>query len=197
MFQADAKHTGARSDTELDGHLKENWTKDIDDPIQSSAVVASGQAVITTRFGAVYSFDVQTGKQTWGFSIGEEIVGSPAVADGIVCIPVRGSFSSTEDSIPISPPGELVAFDINNGDRLWRQFFKHELIGSPTIWNGDIYVVDAMGVLKHLQSRTGEALDKWEIPELQIHSPTIADGIVYSQTNNGESFAIDLADGEI
>ena len=198
MFQGDAARTGALPEATLEGDLQINWSTNVGEPIRSSAVVASNRAVVTTRDGTVTAFDLDTGDLQWQVSLRYEIVGSPVVADDIVCVPLRSteSYELDGDTVPISAPGELVGFDLNDGGRLWSHEFENELIGSPTLWEGDVFVVDAMGVLKRLAIRTGQELDQWDVSALQLHSPTISSGTVFLQTNLGQSLAIELSDGE-
>lgn len=196
-FQGDASHTGAISSGTLEGELQKNWSKNVDGAIRSSAVASSNHAVVTTLDGAVISFNLETGEKQWEVSLGHEIVGSPVLADSVVCVPVRETDSYDGDTAPLSPPGELVGFDLNDGDRLWTHPFENELIGAPTLWDGDIFLADTMGILKRIEVRTGQERGQWETSEVQLHSPTINQDKIYLQTNYGNAFAVDLSGEEV
>ncbi|HUJ39471.1 MAG TPA: PQQ-binding-like beta-propeller repeat protein [Candidatus Acidoferrales bacterium] len=141
----------------------------------------------------------------WKFKTGGPIVGSPAVADGVVYIG--------------SADGFLYAVDQATGKEKWKFETPRQVVSTPTIANGVVYLVGYDATLTALDAATGKP--KWRftsqferrfqanrlhgyppgfqtIPDswdLYLSSPAVVDGRVYYGTGDGGVYAIDASNG--
>ena len=141
----------------------------------------------------------------WTFKTGGPIVGSPAVADGVVYI-------GSED-------GFLYAVDQASGKEKWKFETSRQVVSTPTIANGVVYLVGFDATLTALDASTGKV--KWRFAsqferrfqanrlhglppgyqtiadswDLYLSSPAVVDGRVYYGTGDGGVYAIDASNG--
>ncbi len=141
----------------------------------------------------------------WAFNTGGPIVGSPAIADGVIYI---ASFS-----------GYLFAIDQETGTEKWKFKSQMPIASSPAIADGTLYFTSSAGSLAALDIATGQP--KWvfaadherkfeakglhgypsaaqTIPDawdVFTSSPAVADGKVYFGAGDGNVYAVDSASG--
>lgn len=167
------------------------WKTQAAGPIESSPAYADGAVYFTAEepaTGMVYKLNAATGAVQWNFSIayrpsftgGNQMLGSPSVADGKV-------FAS-------SNWGDYYALDINNGAEVWH-FYDNtatEFIVSSPIWvNGTVYLIDKFD-LTAVNGTTGSAIwSKYTGDELYV-SPSYADGKIYMVTSQRHIFILDV-----
>ncbi len=141
----------------------------------------------------------------WAFKTGGPIVGSPAVADGVVYI---GSMD-----------GYLYAIDQETGKEKWKFKSRMAIASSPAVADGLLYFVSSVGALGALDIATGKS--KWVLPveyerkfeaknlhgypsaaqtipdawDLFTSSPAVANGKVYFGSGDGNVYAADAKTG--
>ncbi len=74
----------------------------------------------------LYAFEAATGRERWRYTARGEIVGSPAVADGLVHLGSRDH--------------SLHTLDLASGQLRWELGTKGELTGSPVAVGGRVFV---------------------------------------------------------
>jgi outer membrane protein assembly factor BamB len=84
------------------------------------------------------TLDAITGASVWNYSI-HSSMGSPAVANNIVYVPSFGYYGSGTPTI-----SGLYAIDAN-GNLKWTYGIEDQISGSPTIYDGIVYVVSSGG----------------------------------------------------
>jgi outer membrane protein assembly factor BamB len=179
LFAFDAK-TGAQL-----------WSSSILDGTSSPAVV--GGVVYCGGGAGLAAFDATTGAVRWSVSPGGplSIVGdSPAVAKGMIYIgaTVPGQHGSSS--------GVLYALKARTGKIIWSAPVASGITSSPAVANGVVYVGSDDGTLYAFNAKTGAELAAVAGVAGQS-SPTVADGVVYSETTvSGELFALGLGAGE-
>jgi eukaryotic-like serine/threonine-protein kinase len=143
----------------------------------------------------------------WTFKTGGPIVGSPAVAGGVIYI---GSFD-----------GHLYAVDQETGKEKWKFDTRRQVVSTPTIADGVVYLRGYDAVLYALDAATGAV--KWSftteferrfqanrlhgyppgfqtIPDswdLYLSSPAVANGRVYFGSGDGGVYAVDVQSGQL
>ncbi len=167
------------------------WQTKANGPIESSPAYADGAVYFTAEeptTGMVYKLDAATGAVQWNFSIayrpsftgGNQMLGSPSVADGRV-------FAS-------SNWGDYYCLDVNSGAELWHFYdvTATEFIVSSPIWvDGIVYLIDKFD-LAAVNGTTGSAIwSKYTGDELYV-SPSYADGKVYMVTSQRHIFVLDV-----
>ena len=149
----------------------------------------------------------QNGAVKWTFKTGGPIVGSPAVAGGVVYI---GSFD-----------GSLYAVDQETGKQKWKFDTPRQVASTPTVVNGVVYLRGFDAVLYAIDAATGTL--KWRftteferrfqanrlhglppgyqtIPDsydLFLSSPAVVNGKVYFGSGDGGVYAVDAASGQL
>jgi outer membrane protein assembly factor BamB len=167
------------------------WKTQAAGPVESSPAYVDGAVYFTAEepsTGMVYKLDAATGAVQWNFSIayrpsftgGNQMLGSPSVADGKV-------FAS-------SNWGDYYALDTSSGAEIWH-FYDNtatEFIVSSPIWvNGTVYLIDKFD-LTAVNGTTGSAIwSKYTGDELYV-SPSYADGKVYMVTSQRNIFVLDV-----
>ena len=150
---------------------------------------------------------VQLNGVKWTFKTGGPIVGSPAVAGGVVYI---GSFD-----------GNLYAVDQETGKERWKFETPRQVASTPTVADGVVFLRGYDAVLYAIDAETGKA--KWRftteferrfqanrlhgyppgfqtIPDswdLYLSSPAVANGKVYFGSGDGGVYAVDAQTGQL
>jgi len=141
----------------------------------------------------------------WAFKTGGPVVGSPAIADGVVYI--------------ASLSGYLYAVDQATGKEKWKFKSRMPIASTPAIQGGVVYFVSSTGALGAIDAATGQP--KWVLPaeydrkfeaknlhglpsaaqtipdawDLFTSSPAVANGKVFFGSGDGGVYAADAATG--
>ena len=134
--------------------------------VRGTPAVADGRVYIPTTLGAVYALAVDDGSEHWRFDTDREISAtSVAVTGGEVIV-------GTDD-------GGVQAVDARTGDvtRVFPDLVQGGHLTSPTVADGDVYAVDARGVLHAIDLDAAE--EQWTVDTGSIgSSPAIIDGVI-------------------
>ena len=200
------------------------WKTQTSGPIESSPAVADGAVFFTAQeptTGVLYKLNANTGDIMWKqqipyeyqFTGGDEMLGSPSVAAGMVFATANirtyyGINETTGDYVwkvtdpsatefvvlsPIYVNGNLYIidkFDIKcvnamNGNTIWSFFTGDELYISPSYADGKIYVVTSQRDIYILNALdNGTKLATYTTPSSSWSSPTIANGRLYIGCND-------------
>ncbi len=141
----------------------------------------------------------------WAFDTGGPIVGSPAIADGVVYIASLSSY--------------LYALDEQGGQEKWKFKSRMPIASSPAVADGLLYFVSSTGALAAIDTTTGQPRwvfageyerkfeakglhgypnagqvipDAWD---MFTSSPAVANGKVYFGTGDGNVYAVDAKSG--
>ena len=170
--------------------------------------------------GAVYALDATTGSVRWSQHITTNRIGSPVLADGIVCF--------TEDD------GSVYAFEATNGDPSWHSpsgytasrlaaaggsiYFGNpeggvsaasaatnltqwtsvdlgQVAANPVVSDGVVYVLSSAGTAAALDAGTGKVIWRKQVDFPTLISPALTDGTLFFSDSTGTLYALDAADG--
>ena len=180
-----------------------------------AAVVACAAGWFALRGGGAEAAPVAS----WAFDAGSEIVGTPAVASGLVVIGDddgvlhgldvddgrerwRYETSKAVRSSPVVADGVVYvggydgyvhAVDLASGRRRWRAAVGHEIFSSPTVAEGRV-IVAADEVLA-LDASTGAAAWRYPLSAPSVASPVVAGRTVVVGASDGVVRGLDLRDG--
>ncbi|HLX56480.1 MAG TPA: PQQ-binding-like beta-propeller repeat protein, partial [Ktedonobacteraceae bacterium] len=117
----------------------------------------------------------------WSVATDNQVISSPAVANGIVFI---GSNNK-----------HFYALDSKNGKALWSYVSKADIGSSPAIANGIVYVGSSDHKLYAFNERTGAVVWTYATESAIWSSPSVANGIVYVGSNDSTLYALDARTG--
>ena len=200
------------------------WQFKANGPIECSPAAAYGAVYFTAQepaTGVLYKLDANSGSVIWKqnlayevqFTGGDEMLGSPSVANGMVFATANirtyyGINDTTGDIVwtvtdpaatefvvlsPIYVNGQLYIidkFDIKcvnamTGDSIWSFFTGDELYIAPSYADGKIYVVTSQRDIFILDANNkGAKLATYTTPSSSWSSPTIANGNLYIGCND-------------
>jgi outer membrane protein assembly factor BamB len=163
-------------------------------PIESSPAVSNGAVYFNSQEPsgcALYKVDANTGAVLWkevfpyNFSpieSGEEVLGSPSVADGMV-------FTSTDLRA-------YYAINESTGDTVWKfsdPAASEFIISSPIYVNGDLYILDKYNIAC-LNAANGHTFwSSYTGDELYI-SPSYAEGYIYVVTSERHIYVLNTVE---
>lgn len=152
--------------------------------VHSSPAVAYGAVFYGGRDSYLRSLNAATGAENWkAFHDGSWVVGSPAVAGGVV-------YEVSSDSQFIQ------AVDAATGAEKWRFFTGHNVFASPAITKDTLYVGE-FNAYSFTDDSYFYALDikdgseRWRFATKgSTSSPVVDDGVVYFGTDDGFLYAL-------
>src|SRR6202165_2654695 len=174
-------------------------------PIATPAY-ADGMLFVGGGYGSheFYAVDAETGKIIWQIQTGDDGPTAAVVADGLVAF-------NTESCT-------LVVVDERRGRVVWQEWLGDPLMSQPAIDKGVLYMAHPAATGRPQKSvefhprpaapggrhrvlaaelSTGRHIWEQEISGDVITAPVISDGTVYFTTFNGNSYALNAADGSM
>ena len=130
--------------------LVQAWRVDVQAGFGPAAsLVAGGRVLVSSRIGEVHVLDVGTGRRRGKIELGESIEGAPVLVDGgLLVVPLlAGRYG-------------LVAYDIVNGSRVWRQRDMHQAAGL-LLAQGVLIAAALDGTVRGLDPESG--VERWAI----------------------------------
>jgi polyvinyl alcohol dehydrogenase (cytochrome) len=114
--------------------LKPVWTfQSSGGDFVGTPVESGGTVVALSGGGSVFALNASTGKLEWERDLGKPADSTPAIADGLVFVPL---------AIPNGP--EVVALSLTDGSVRWTSVLDTQngadLFGSPVVWNRTVYI---------------------------------------------------------
>lgn len=166
------------------------WSCKTGGPILSSPAVVDGAVYFTSEepnSGALYKLDAATGSLGWKqqlpyeyqFTGGNEMMGSPSVADGMV-------FASSDLRT-------YYGIDAATGNIVWT--FRDPdamefIVSSPIYVNGQLYIIDKFSMTS-LNATNGHTNWSFFTGDELYSSPSYADGKIYMMTSQRHIFVLD------
>ena len=163
------------------GTISSDGIFEADGPVYSSPAFDNNRLYFGDETGQVYAIDATkyTKAPVWKKPTGGPVTSSPAVSGGVVYI---GSVD-----------GNLYAFDENDGQERWHYATGSQVIAAPAVNAGLVYTT-AGGHLLAINAVDGTL--RWSKDLDSELSPSIADGVVYIGTVNGEVLAFNASAGD-
>ena len=171
------------------------WTFTTGSWVDSSPAVVDGVVYIGSGDGNVYALNARTGKKLWQYTTGGSVESSPAVVEGVVYV-------GSDDN-------NLYALDASTGAYLWQISTGGAVESSPAVANGVVYVGSAdhnvYAVTKATATSpaciasgfTADQCDLWQFAtgSYIYFSPSVADGVVYAGSDDGNLYALNAVTG--
>jgi outer membrane protein assembly factor BamB/predicted phosphodiesterase len=160
------------------------WHKSLKGGLYSTPVTDGKSLYIGDDVGCMYCLDIKTGETKWSFDTGMRIVGSPAVANGVV---VFGSANY-----------QIYGLDAKTGAVRWTYTTKQAVMGAATIHEGVAYIGGGDGRMLALDVQSGAL--KWSFDELKnyvLTRPLVYNDKLYFGAWDTHFYALNLADGSL
>jgi outer membrane protein assembly factor BamB len=147
--------------------------------------------------GAMYSFNVRTGKKYWDYNnpywrhAPNWIHSDMVYVDGRIYV---GYGNRYFDSAAVRGTGEsgVLCVDPATGATIWNHRTVGEVMPTPAYYNGVLYIATGAGKLIALNPHDGKTLWQLDLPGwVSMSSPNIKDGILYVGALNSV-VAVDL-----
>src|SRR6185295_18499927 len=182
QFRGNQSLTGV-SQSNVPTALKQLWTYEAGDSIESSAAIVGGTVFVGSQKGELVALSLDNGSVYWKYSTGSPIgESSPAYSNGIVYIGDLG--------------GYLHAVNAPDGKKLWAFKAGNEIKSSPVVAGDRVLIGSYDQFLYCLSTRNGSVLWKFRT-EGPVHStPSIVGGIAYFAGCDEVFHAVRLSDGK-
>jgi len=182
QFRGNHSLTGV-SQSNVPTSLKQLWTYEAGDSIESSAAIVGGTVFVGSQKGELVALSLEKGSVYWKFDTGNPIgESSPAYGNGVVYIGDLG--------------GWLNAINASDGKKLWAFKANSEIKSSPVVVGDSVLIGSYDANLYCLSTRDGSV--RWKVKTNgYVHAtPGIADGMAFI-TGCDELFrAIRISDGK-
>ena len=182
QFRGNLQLTGV-SQSNVARSLKQIWTYDAGDSIESSAAIVGQTVFVGTQKGELVALNLTNGSVYWKFNTGSAIAeSSPAYGSGTVYI---GDLS-----------GWLNAVNASDGKKLWAFKVRSEIKSSPVVVGDRLLIGSYDQYLYCLSTRNGSLLWKFKTGGPVHSTPGVAAGVAYVAGCDEVFHAIRIADGK-
>ncbi len=182
QFRGNSSLTGV-SQSNVPSSLKQLWTYEAGDSIESSAAIVGGTVFIGSQKGELVALSLDNGSVYWKFPTGNPIgESSPAYANGVVYIGDLG--------------GWLNAVNASDGKKLWAHKANGEIKSSPVVVGDRVLIGSYDEFLYCLSTRNGAVLWKFKTNGPVHSTPSISNGMAFIAGCDEMFRAIRIADGK-
>src|SRR5512145_872557 len=185
QFRGNHQLTGV-SQSNVSSTLKQLWTYQAGDSIESSAAIVGGTVFVGSQkgeLGELVALSLENGSVYWKFATGSPIgESSPAYGGGVVYIGDSG--------------GWLNALNASDGKKLWAFKTGGEIKSSPVVVGNQILIGSYDEHLYCLSARNGSVLWKFKTNGPVHSTPGIADGMAFIAGCDELFRAIRISDGK-
>ena len=164
--------------------------------LEGPPVVAYGRVFFIDSHGDMYAVRAGTGRIEWRRKFPNCAAASPAVADGVVYVPLMHRAPCPKNQP--NAVGYIVALDAKTGMTLWR-FTAGAVESAPLIvghilyfgsWDKHVYAVD-------LRGKRHRMLWSYETDDKVVAAPAYASGTIFAVTNGGRVYALNARTGKL
>ena len=182
QFRGNHSLTGV-SQSNVPNSLKQLWTYEAGESIESSAAIVGGTVFVGSQKGELVALSLQNGSVYWKFSTGSPIgESSPAYGGGVVYIGDLG--------------GWINALNATDGKKLWAFKTNGEIKSSPVVVGDRVLIGSYDEHLYCLSARNGTLLWKFKTNGPVHSTPGIADGMAFIAGCDELFRAIRISDGK-
>jgi len=182
QFRGNHQLTGV-SQSAVPGTLKQLWTYEAGDSIESSAAIVGGTVFVGSQKGELVALNLENGAVYWKYTTGSPIgESSPAYYAGVVYIGDLG--------------GVLHAVNAPDGKRLWTFKAQSEIKSSPVVVGDRVLIGSYDEHLYCLSARNGAVLWKFKTGGPVHGTPGISGGLAFIAGCDEIFRAIRISDGK-
>ncbi|MDE2234598.1 MAG: outer membrane protein assembly factor BamB [Gammaproteobacteria bacterium] len=127
-------------------------------------------------------------ERVWSRSIGS--------ADAILRLGIVPASNGTNVYVA-SHDGAVYAFNLKNGDHVWRTNTKLSLTAGPGVGEGVLVVCASNGTVEALSTKDGKQLWKTDVNGYVLASPAVSQSVVVVTTTDGHTLALSSLTGQV
>jgi eukaryotic-like serine/threonine-protein kinase len=182
QFRGNHNLTGV-SNSNVPASLKQLWTWEAGESIESSAAIVGGTVFVGSQKGELVALSLENGSVYWKFDTGSPIgESSPAYGGGVVYIGDLG--------------GWINALNASDGKKLWAFKTGGEIKSSPVVIGDRVLIGSYDENLYCLSARNGAVLWKAKTNGPVHSTPGISDGMAFIAGCDELFRAIRISDGK-
>jgi outer membrane protein assembly factor BamB len=182
QFRGNHQLTGV-SLSDVPTSLKQLWTYEAGDSIESSAAIVGGTVFVGSQKGELVALNLENGNVYWKYSTGSPIgESSPAYSGGVVYIGDLG--------------GTLHAVNATDGKGLWTAKTGSEIKSSPVVYGDRVLIGSYDENLYCVSARNGSVIWKFKTNGPVHSTPGIASGLAFIAGCDEVFRAIRISDGK-
>ncbi len=172
------------------------WTKRFELPFRMSPTAINGRIFVVNAESQLFCLSTEDGRELWtarGLPEAATVLSnaSPAVSGNTVVVPY--------------PSGELLAFDVENGQPKWAESLTRTRPGlaaqevgdttRPAVASGTVYAVGGAGRLIATDIESGSR--RWSLDVASSQTPWVSGQAVFVVDRSGKLVAVERESGEI
>jgi len=181
QFRGNPQLTGV-SQSAVPQNLRQLWTFDAGDSIESSPAIVGGTVFVASQKGELVALNLQNGAVYWKFTTNSPIgESSPAYSSGVVYV---GHLD-----------GWLNAINASDGRKLWAYKTGSEIKSSPVVVGDRVLIGSYDQHLYCLSTRTGSVLWKFKTNGPVHATPSVSNGLAFIAGCDEVFRAIRISDG--
>jgi outer membrane protein assembly factor BamB len=177
---------------------EETWRYGTDHRIEGTPAVHRDTVYFGSYDRSIYALDANDGKRRWSFETDGVIRSSPTVVGdtvyiGVGCVNLACA-AYTEEELP--EVGWVYALDRESGDLRWRSEFETEVVSTPAVLDGTLYVGCSDTRLYALDTSSGEQQWEYQAEDWIWSSPSVDGDSVFMGDFDSKVIAVDRGSGE-
>ncbi|WP_225335362.1 outer membrane protein assembly factor BamB family protein [Halomicrobium urmianum] len=175
------------------------WAFATDHRVEGAPAYADGTVYVGSYDTRVYAVDAASGEERWNRALGGLIRGSPTVRDDTVFIGVgchNLACSWYADEADVTQDGWVYALDAASGETRWKYPVGDEVVSTPAVDEGTVYVGASDATMYALAADTGDVEWTYDVNDMIWSSPALAFGTLFFADWNGRVHAVDADSGE-
>jgi eukaryotic-like serine/threonine-protein kinase len=182
QFRGNPRLTGV-SESKVPAELKQLWTYEAGDSIESSAAIVGGTVFVGSQKGELVSLNLDNGSVYWKYKIDDPIGESSAsYSGGVVYIGDLG--------------GWLHAVNASDGKKIWAFKTGSEIKSSPVVIDDRVLIGSYDEHLYCVSARNGSLLWKFKTNGPVHSTPSISNGVAFIAGCDEMFRAIRISDGK-
>lgn len=177
----------------------EAWTFSADHRIEATPAYSDETVYVGSYDRHLYAIDGDSGTERWSRLFDGLIRGSPtpwneSVIVGVGCHNLACAWYADEAEVPET--GWIYSLDANTGETNWRIEVGDEVVSTPAVTDGAVYIGASDGTLYALDPESGDEQWTYGTRDMIWSSPAVAFETVYIADWNGNVHAVDAETGE-
>jgi len=170
---------------------KFNWGLEFSESGPSSAVVEDSIVLINTQSCTLYALEAYTGKLLWSKWLGPNLYSMPSVSNGKVYAVYPNELGANVYRLTRTGKGDtkelknvVACFDLKTGKIIWQNWLDSEVLSSPVISGGNVYLTCLSGKLYEFDKNSGSLLGS--INDIAMSPPTVVNDKVFVSVKDKE-----------